>query len=352
MIHALTFVPFKRNSLEVIQYPEPVRQADELLVQGLAVGICGTDHDLVGAVYGWPVRGRERLILGHESLGRVIDSNGNSGFAVDDLVVGMVRRADPEPCLACAHGQADMCRNGEYIEHGIKDLDGFAASRWTIPATEAVKLSPALTRVGVLLEPTSIVAKAWEQIEAIGRRAWYEPQRVLVAGAGPIGLLAALLATYRGLDVHVLDHVTNGPKPKLVSELGASYHHEDATDVMRLVNPDIIIEATGAPGIALAGMESLNIGGILCLVGFSPFQQFLSVDVSTLCRTAVVNNNTIFGVVSANIRHYRSAAADLVKADGNWLESLITRRLSFRNALEALKPQQDDVKTIIELNDE
>lgn len=352
MIRALTFVPFKQDSVKVVECPEPACQPGELLVQGLAVGICGTDHDLVDAVYGWPVRGGERLILGHESLGRVIDSGGNAGFAVGDLVVGMVRRADPQPCPPCAHGEPDMCSNGEYIEHGIKDLDGFAASRWTIPAGEAVKLSPSLERVGFLLEPSSIVAKAWEHIEAIGRRAWYEPRRVLVTGAGPIGLLAALLASYRGLDVHVIDRPTDGPKPELVRELGAHYHHEDAADVMRLINPDIIIEATGAPVVALAGMEGLNIGGILCLVGFSPYQQTLSVDLGTLCRTAVVNNCTIFGVVSANKRHYNSAADDLAKANLNWLESMITRRLPFKDALEALRPQPTGVKTIIELNDD
>jgi glucose 1-dehydrogenase len=259
---------------------------------------------------------------------------------------------DPVPCPPCAHGEPDMCTNGEYMEHGIKDLDGFAASRWAIPAGEAVKLSPSLDGVGVLLEPTTIVAKAWEHIEAIGRRAWYEPRRVLVTGAGPIGLLAALLASYRGLDVHVLDRVTSGPKPKLVRELGAHYHHAEPADVMRLVNPDIIIEATGAPGVALAGMEGLNIGGILCLVGFSPYQKFLSVDLSTLCRMTVVNNSTIFGVVSANKRHYSNAAEDLAKANRNWLESMITRRLPFERALEGLRLQQDDVKTIIELNDD
>ena len=60
------------------------------------------------------------------------------------------------------------------------------------------------------MEPTTVVAKAWEQVERIGARAWFEPKTVLVTGAGPIGLLAALLGTQRGLDVHVLDQVTKG----------------------------------------------------------------------------------------------------------------------------------------------
>ena len=81
----------------------------------------------------------------------------------------------------------------------------------------------------MLLEPTTVVAKAWEQIERIGARATFAPHRVLVTGAGPIGLLAALLARQRGYEVHVLDQVTDGPKPELVARLGGTYHAHDAS---------------------------------------------------------------------------------------------------------------------------
>jgi threonine dehydrogenase-like Zn-dependent dehydrogenase len=50
----------------------------------------------------------------------------------------------------------------------------------------------------VLLEPASVVAKAWEHLEWIGRRAHWQPRRVLVTGAGPVGLLAALMGVQRG----------------------------------------------------------------------------------------------------------------------------------------------------------
>jgi threonine dehydrogenase-like Zn-dependent dehydrogenase len=117
-----------------------------------------------------------------------------------------------------------MCRNGDYREHGIKQLNGFGAQLWTVETNYAVKLAPDLAETGVLMEPTSVVAKAWDQIERIGRRAWYGPETVLVTGAGPIGLLAALLGVQRGLEVHVLDRVTDGLKPELVARIGARYH--------------------------------------------------------------------------------------------------------------------------------
>ena len=62
------------------------------------------------------------------------------------------------------------------------------------------------------MEPTTVVAKAWEQVDRIGERSWFQPQRVLVTGAGPIGLLAALIGAQRGLEVHVLDRVDRGPE--------------------------------------------------------------------------------------------------------------------------------------------
>ena len=74
------------------------------------------------------------------------------------------------------------------------------------------------------MEPTTIVAKAWEQIDRLLTRATIEPERVLVTGAGPIGLLAALLARRRGYELTVLDRAKDGPKPELVRDLGGTYH--------------------------------------------------------------------------------------------------------------------------------
>jgi hypothetical protein len=128
------------------------------------------------------------------------------------------------PCRCCAVGEWDMCRNGRYTERGIKELPAFGAERWRIEPEFAVPVAPALGALGVLLEPASIVAKAWEHVDRILARACSDARVALVTGAGPIGLLAALLAVQRGLETHVLDVVTEGPKPRLVRDLGATYH--------------------------------------------------------------------------------------------------------------------------------
>ena len=146
-----------------------------MLVQGLQVGLCGTDAEIVSGGYGEAPPGADLLVLGHENLGRVLEAPPGCGLSPGDLVVGIVRRPDPVPCSACAAGEWDMCRNGRYVEHGIKGLHGFARERWRADVGAVVGVDAALADVGVLLEPTTIVAKAWEQIHRIGRRATSEP---------------------------------------------------------------------------------------------------------------------------------------------------------------------------------
>ena len=146
---------------------------------------------------------------------------GQAGFEPGQLVAGIVRRPDPVPCACCAQGEWDMCRNDQYTERGIKALDGYGAELVTLEADFAVPIPDELGTLGVLTEPSSILAKAWEQIERISRRACSAHERVLVTGAGPIGLLAALMGAQRGLEVHVLDRASEGPKPEAVRALGA-----------------------------------------------------------------------------------------------------------------------------------
>ncbi|MBY3553564.1 glucose 1-dehydrogenase [Modestobacter lapidis] len=344
---ALTVIPGQSGSLAVTDVPEPTPAADELLVDGLAVGICGTDHEIAAGEYGWAPPGRDRLVLGHESLGRVREAPPGSAFQAGDLVVGVVRRPDPEPCGACAHGHFDMCRNGRYTERGIKELDGFASERWCVQADYAVPLDRGLADVGMLLEPTSVVAKAWDEIESIGNRSWFAPERVLVTGAGPIGLLAAMLGRQRGLEVHVLDQVTTGPKPELVDALGATYHSDGFDAAVEGGHPDVIIEATGVPSLVLEAMARTAPYGIVCLTGVSAAGRTRELDASGLNRSMVLENDVVFGSVNANLHHYALAATALADADGDWLRSLVTRRVGLESFAEAFEFADDDVKVVL-----
>jgi threonine dehydrogenase-like Zn-dependent dehydrogenase len=197
-----------------------------------------------------------------------------------------------------------MCRNGRYRERGITGLPGYASEQWCVEADYAVRLDPALADVGVLLEPTSVVAKAWEQIERIGGRSWFDPEVVLVTGAGPIGLLAALLGVQRGLEVHVLDRGADGREP-----------------------------------------------GVTCLTGVSPVGRRIEWDAGALNRSVVLQNDAVFGSVNATLRHYRAAADALARADQDWLPRLITRRVPLSAGVDALDRDLDGVKTVVTLQD-
>ena len=349
-MRALTVKPGYPGSARLEEFAEPPAVDGTVLVEILAVGVCGTDREIVRGEYGKAPAGRQRLVLGHESLGRVIETHKGSGLSCGELVAGIVRHADPIPCANCAAGEWDMCSNGQYQEHGIVGLDGFCAERVRLLPQYTVRMDSSLRTVGVLLEPTSIVAKAWEHIDRIGARGLWAPRRVLVTGAGPIGLLAAMIGVLRGLEVHVLDRVTDGPKPQLVADLGAMYHigEVDAT----CSHPDITLECTGVGELVLNVIRNAARNGIVCLTGVSSGTRPLTVNVSDLNREMVLENKVVFGTVNANRRHYAQAADVLARADHRWLERMITRRVALNAWTDALTPHPEDVKVVIDFTSE
>jgi glucose 1-dehydrogenase len=348
-LKAITVVPGRVGSAQLSDLPEPERPDGALLVEMRWLGICGTDGEIVSGGYGWAPDGAERLVLGHESLGRVIEAPEGGEFSAGDLVAGVVRRPDPVPCACCAKGEWDMCRNGLYTERGIKQRDGYGAERVTLEPGFAVRLDPALGKLGVLTEPTSVVAKAWEQIDRIAERACSDHRTVLVTGAGPVGLLASLLAVQRGFEVHVLDRVEDGPKPDLVRRLGATYHTSSIAEACGEAGPEVIVEATGVGQLVLDAMTTTAPGAIVCLTGVSTGNRVLNIDAGALNNELVLENDVVFGSVNANLRHFEQAARALGQADRSWLEGLITRTVPLANWEDALKPRDDDVKVVVEM---
>jgi len=345
-MRAVTVLPGVANSIELTNVPEPPLEDGEILVRTLALGICGTDHEILDGQYGSAPPGAERLVLGHESLGVVEDAPVGSGFAKGDHVVGIVRRPDPLPCPSCASGEWDMCRNGGYTERGIKDRNGFGSERFRIERGFAVKVDQGLGLAGVLLEPTSIVAKAWAQVERVGRRSeWWSAKTVLVTGGGPIGLLAALMGMQRHLDIHVLDHNTQGPKPELIRALGATHHA--SAESLRDKQFDVVMECTAVTSLIVEAMKRCAPSGIVCLLGVSSSGRQAEFDIGGFNRKLVLNNEVVFGAVNANLGHYHMAADALQQADRQWLDRIITRRVPLANWREAFTPRKGEIKTIL-----
>ena len=348
-MRALTVAPGTANSAQVEDVADPPLSDGAVLVRTVAVGVCGTDREIVSGRYGWAPPGQRRLVMGHESLGTVQEAPADCGVKAGDLIVGIVRRPDPVPCAACALGEWDMCRNGRYTERGIKERNGFGAEFFRVEPDFLVKVDPSLGIAGVLLEPTSVVAKAWDHTERIGQRSRsWQPKTLLVTGAGPVGLLAALIGAQRGLEVHVLDHNDNLRKRELVRQLGGTYHSEDLA-YLRL-KPDILMECSGAPIVVRDVLGRTASAGIVCLVGVTASGHDFAIDIGALNRTMVLNNDTVFGTVNANRRHYEMANEALRRADKAWLHRLITRRELVEQWTQSLERLPDDIKVIVDFS--
>jgi len=345
---AITVEPKKPGSVRLEDIPEPDIREGSVLVEAIAAAVCGTDIEIAEGKYGWAPPGKMRLVLGHESLGRVIDPGPRSLLKKGDLVAGLVRRPDPVPCPNCAVGESDMCRNGQYTERGIKEIDGFMSERWRIEPEYAIKVDPSMGILGVLLEPTTVIIKALEQVLAVGQRAFWEPKTVLVTGAGPIGLLAAGVTSLGGYEVHVLDRVETGLKPELVAALGATYHTGSVLDLG--FEPDVIVECTGVGSVIADSVQKIGAGGVLCLTGVGA-GGVTTRAVGDMAAAAVLKNNVIVGSVNANKRHWYKANDRLPRVDRKWLSRLITRYEKPENFKQALERKPDDIKVVIQFGE-
>jgi len=336
----------------ITELGEPVPSGRDLVVDGLLLGVCGTDRSLIARGPDRLPAGQDFLVLGHESLGRVRTAPEGSRFAPGDLVTALVRRADPVPCAACAAGELDLCDNGLQIERGIRGQNGYGAERFLLDERYAVRVNEhdgGLGLLGILIEPTSIVAKAFERIDASVRRT---TGRALIFGAGPIGLLAALLAAHRGYDVHVVDQVDDGPKVQQCKGIGATYHQgsDELTGTF-----DAIVECSGA--FTGATVNLLSRGGVACYIAHAhdnaPDAQGrnAAVDTGELSGMLVGGNKAIFGIHSSGPAHFDTAQAELQQTDRDWLGKMITASAPLDDFRSALQVGPEMIKTVIRLSD-
>ena len=238
-----------------------------------------------------------------------------------------------------------MCRNNRFRERGIVREDGYGSERWHVEPEFAIAIPTELGELGVLLEPASVLAKAWEQVDRISGRAFFRRERALITGAGPIGLLACLLGVQRGYEVHAVDLAS--AKRDLVESLGAHYHAGEAADID--VEFDVAIECTGIGAAGQSAARRVVSGGIMCLTGIMNLDPSLDIDATTMNRNMVLRNQVLFGTVNAGRRHWEQAAVALAAADRRWLTAMITRRVPLTCWTEALDREPDDIKVVVDL---
>jgi len=331
----------------------------EAKLKVLEVGICGTDREIAAFEYGTPAANSDYLVLGHEALAEVVEVGSEvERLKPGDLVVPTVRRpCSDHRCLACRSGRQDFCTTGHFAERGIKEMDGFLASYAMEDESYLVKVPQALREVAVLVEPLSIAAKAERQALAIQERTPF-PQRLrhaLVIGAGPVGILAAMVYESDGFDTYVYSaEPSSSDRAELTRSFGAVYISAKETDfaeMKRKFGPmNIIYEAVGITDVAFGALEALSPNGICVLTGIPAENQPSSLNMSKIMKELVLNNQLLLGTVNADTKAYESAVTHLEQFMFLFPDSV--RRLISRhpiNETPGLLREKKGIKDIIQV---
>ena len=332
----------------------------------IRVGICGTDREEVSGGRAQAPDGQNELVIGHEMFGQVV-SVGSSVTRVNmgDFAVFTVRRGCGQ-CPSCLMGRADMCQTGKYRERGIRGLDGYQTEFVVDKEQYVVRVPAELEAVGVLMEPLSIVEKAIDEAirlqivrcpEAAITPDWTVGRRCLVAGLGPVGLLACMVLRLRGADVYGLDVVdSTSARPKWLDGIGGHYvdgRQVPADQVEKKISPmDLILDASGIASLEFNLLDALARNGVYVLTGIPGGDHPLQIDGPELVRQLVLDNQVMVGSVNAARGHFQMAVDDLSQARLRWgahVAALITNHYPSSQFAELVANHPPDaIKEVIE----
>jgi glucose 1-dehydrogenase len=358
---ATAVVPGRPDSVHLARVPRPrlddVPGGRGVLVRVLQVGVDGTDREINAAEYGAAPPGESILVLGHESFGRVVEV----GPAVTELqpgdyVVATVRR--PGTSVYDAIGTSDMTTDDTYFERGINLRHGFLTEYYVDSADFIVKVPPGLRKVGVLLEPTTVVEKGITQAYEIQRRlrVW-RPRRAAVVGAGTIGLLATLVLRLRGLEVTTFalqkrPHLNS----ELIEALGARYESVEDVPLVEGASRhgpfDLIFEASGYSPAVFEAMQALGRNGVLVLSSVTGGSRTVEVPADRINLDFVLGNKVMVGTVNANREYFEAGVRDLSHAElqyPGWLGLLLTDRVDGLHNFRELFARLADPKATIKV---
>jgi glucose 1-dehydrogenase len=341
----------ERREVRIVELPAPTAtRARDVTVRVREVGICGTDREISHFGYGTPPAGSEFLVIGHEAIGEVV-AVGPSVRTLErgDLVAITVRRpCDVPDCVACRAGRQDFCVTGQFHERGIKDANGYMTELVVEDERYLVKVPHTLADVAVLIEPLTIAAKAAIEVEVIGRRYPWEPTdlRALVLGAGPIGLLGAMMLVSRNLRTVVYSREPeSSERAELVRSLGAVYLSSENATLDEVSSRgdhfDVIFEAVGTARVAFAALAALAPNGIYIFSGVPGGRgQPIEMNLDGIMRNLVLRNQVLLGTVNASRAAFDGSIRQLeqfMTLFPDAVRRLITQRVRLEDACELLR---------------
>jgi threonine dehydrogenase-like Zn-dependent dehydrogenase len=357
------------HEVKLIDHKEPeITTPTQVKLRVLEVGVCGTDKQVASFQFGGPPTGYEYLVIGHEMLGEVVEVGEQvRSFKPGDLVVNVVRHPCPHAhCRPCRVSRQDFCRTGDYAEHGIKEMHGFM-TELVVDEEPYMHLVPSNLRdVGVLTEPLTVAEKGLEQVWQIQQRLpWVDPDaplerrgqglKALVLGAGPVGLLGAMLLITAGFETYVYSRArVPNFKAELVEEIGGTYISSQITPVEQLGKMigdiDLVYEAAGVARLTFDMMRILGNNAIFISAGVPDEPARIEIDSDLLLLDQVLKNQVIFGTVNADHAAFEAAIRDLGTFKQRWshaLGSLITGRYTLEQAPQLLLGNMGGIKNIV-----
>lgn len=361
---AITILP-GNDGVHYEDMEEPQCRTDyDVKLRVLQVGICGTDREEVKTGKVTSPAGSAHLVIGHEMLGRVVDA-GNKVTKVGkgDYAVFTVRRGCGQ-CVPCKNNRSDMCYTGGYSERGIKGVHGFETEYVVDDEQYLVKVPTSIAAVGVLTEPMSVAQKAIDEalrvqmsrLPEVNHGDWLSGKKVLIAGLGAIGLLAAFAMKLKGAHILGLDVVSRDSKRvKILEGLGGIYINGRQVDAENIDDQcgevDFIFEAAGVASLGFRLIDALGTNGIYVMTGIPGDDRPVCFEGAEVMKQMVMKNQMILGSVNASTRHFDLAIQDLERASeqyGDLLSQMITSRISYSAFMDAIEfRSEDDIKTVI-----
>ncbi|MHB8520570.1 MAG: glucose 1-dehydrogenase [Limisphaerales bacterium] len=368
-MRAVAVFPGPRE-VRLVEHSAPQISAPcELKIRTLEVGVCGTDREICTFVYGSPPANYDYLVLGHEAVGEVVEvGSGVSRFKPGDLVVPSVRRpCRHDHCAGCRSDRQDFCFTGDFTERGIKMTHGFMTEYFVEEERHLNAVPPALRDVAVLVEPLTVAEKALAQVWQVQERLplWAPPadpnvergrgRNAVVLGAGPVGILGAMMLAANGFKTYVYSRsLPPNPKAQLVESFGVPYISALTVSpeqlAERIGNIDLVYEAVGIASIAFNVLKVLGTNGAFVFTGIPVPNAAIGVEADLIMRNLVLKNQMVFGTVNADRTAFEAAIRDLGVFQQRWphaLQSVVTGRYPLDAYDDLLLGKQRGIKNVI-----
>jgi len=314
-------------SITLEERPVPILLDDEVLVQVGAVGICGSDvhYWKEGRIGDFIVR--QPMILGHEVGGTVVAVGRDVSSSRVGQRVGIEPQRACRICPQCKAGRYNLCPSMEF--YATPPIDGAFCEYVKIQDDFAHLIPTSVTdEAAALLEPLSVGITTM-------RKAGVVPgSRVLIAGAGPIGIIAAQTARAFGAsDVIVSDPVA--ARRDLALGFGATSVFDPlADDILQAgFEVDAFVDASGVAAAVVGGIRNVRASGRVVLVGMGADEVSLPIP--------VIQNKEL--IVTGIFRYTDTwpVATHLVASKQVDLDSLVTSRFGLADAAKALEAATD-----------